>query len=205
GVLEWAGDGWLRGTLPNIASGEELKVEVSYVEWLSPRPHGEGQLVQYRYPLVGDGEAPLIGDFVARIDASASAPTAVAAGYGASSEAGVVSVHRSDFRPLADLVVDVESNRSQNRARLYVAAPDWQDPDAGSAVMLRAELPPADVKDGVTLAIVMDTSGSIEPALLDAERALVEALLAGLGARDRVVVLAADQSARPLGPPELGA
>ncbi|HYQ15227.1 MAG TPA: VIT domain-containing protein, partial [Polyangiaceae bacterium] len=59
GVLEWAGDGWLRGNVTGIASGEELKVEVSYVEWLSPRAHGAGQLVQYRYPLVGDGEAPL--------------------------------------------------------------------------------------------------------------------------------------------------
>ncbi len=204
GVLEWAGDGWLRGTLPGIASGEELKVEVQYVEWLSPRKQGENLLVQYRYPLVGDGEAPLIGDFVARIDARASAPTAVAAGYGASSEGGIVTVHRSDFRPSADLVVDIETRRNQDRARLYVAPATWEDPDAGSAVMLRAELPPADVKDGVTLAIVMDTSGSIEPALLDAERALVEALLAGLGARDRVVVLAADQSSRPVGPAELG-
>jgi tetratricopeptide (TPR) repeat protein len=205
GVLEWAGDGWLRGSLNNIASGEELKVEVSYAEWLSPRRQGDGDRVQYRYPLVGDGEPPLIGDFVARIDASASAPTAVAAGYGAASEGGVITVHRSDFRPSADLVVDVEMNRSQNRARLYVAQPDRQDPEAGAAVMLRAELPPADVKDGVTLAIVMDTSGSIEPALLDAERGLVEALLSGLGARDSVVVLAADQSARPLGPASLGA
>lgn len=204
GVLEWAGDGWLRGTLPSIASGEELKVQVQYVEWLSPRKQGEGELVQYRYPLVGDGEAPLIGDFVARIDASASAPTAVAAGYGATSENGVVTVHRSDFRPAADLVVDVETHRSQNRARLYVAQPNWEDPEAGSAVMLRAELPAADANDGVTLAIVIDTSGSIEPALLDAERASVEALLAGLGARDRAVVLSADQSSRPVGPEQLG-
>jgi tetratricopeptide (TPR) repeat protein len=204
GVLEWAGDGWLRAALPSIASGEELKVEVSYVEWLSPRPHGAGQLVQYRYPLVGDGEAPLIGDFLARIDASPSAPTAVAAGYGATSHAGIVTVHRSDFRPSADLVVDVESRRGPERARLYVAAPDAQDPEAGSAVMLRSELPPADVNDGVTLAVVMDTSGSIEPALLDAERAAIEALLEGLGARDRLVVLAADQGTRAVGPAALG-
>jgi von Willebrand factor type A domain/Vault protein inter-alpha-trypsin domain len=204
GVLEWAGDGWLRGTLPGIASGEELKVEVKYVEWLSPRRHGEGELVQYRYPLVGDGEAPLIGDFVARIDASPSAPTGVAAGYGATSDSGIVTVHRSDFRPSADLVVDIESHRSQNRARLYVAPPAWGNQEAGSAVMLRAELPPADVNDGVTLAIVMDTSGSIEPALLDAERALVDALLSGLGARDRAVVLSADQGTRPVGPEKLG-
>ena len=65
---------------------------------------GDGQLVQYRYPLVGDGEAPLIGEFLARIDASPSGPSAMAAGYGASSENGIVTVHRSDFRPAADLV-----------------------------------------------------------------------------------------------------
>ncbi len=204
GVLEWAGDGWLRGSLPGIAAGEELKVEVKYAEWLSPRKLGDGQMVQYRYPLVGDGEAPLIGEFLARIDAGPSAPTAVAAGYGASSDGGVVTVRRSDFRPAADLVVDVQTHRSQNRARLYLAPPSPEDPEAGSAVLLRTELPPAELTDGVTLALVMDTSGSIEPALLDAERALVEALLSGLGARDRVVVLSADQTARAVGPDRLG-
>lgn len=204
GVLEWAGDGWLRAALPGIASGEELKIEVSYVEWLSPRPSGSGQLVQYRYPLVGDGEPPLIGDFVANIDASPSAPTAVVAGYGASSEGGVVTVHRSDFRPSADLVVEVETRRAQDRARFYVAPPDPRNPEAGAAVMLRTELPAAGATDGVTLALVLDTSGSIEPALLDAERAAVEALLEGLGPRDRVVVLAADQGTRAVGPETLG-
>ncbi len=204
GVLEWAGDGWLRGTLPSITPGEELKVLVRYAEWLSPRKVGDGQLVQYRYPLVGDGEAPLIGEFLARIDAGPSAPTAVAAGYGATSDSGVVTVRRSDFRPAADLVVDVKTQRSQNRARLYVAPPAPEDPEAGSAVLLRAELPPAELTDGVTLAIVIDSSGSIEPALLDAERALVNALLAGLGARDRVIVLAADQTSRAIGPDKLG-
>jgi hypothetical protein len=204
GILEWAGDGWLRGTLPSIAAGEELKVEVQYVEWLSPRRQGEGQLVQYRYPLVGDGEAPLIGEFLARVDATPSAPIAVAAGYGATSDAGVVTVRRSDFRPAADLVVDVQTRRTLNRARLYVAPPSEAEPEAGSAVMLRTELPPADAQDGVTLAIVLDTSGSIEPALLDAERALVEALLEGLGPRDRALVISADQSTRPVGPDKMG-
>jgi Mg-chelatase subunit ChlD len=204
GALEWAGDGWLRCSLPDIAAGEELEVKVQYVEWLSPRRSGQGQLVQYRYPLAGDGEAPLIGEFLARIDAGPSAPTAVAAGYGASSEGGVVTVRRSDFRPAADLVVDVQSRRSHDRARLYLAPPSPQNPDAGSTVLLRTELPPAELTEGVTLVLIMDTSGSIEPALLDAERALVEALLAGLGARDRVLVLSADQTTRAVGPDRLG-
>jgi tetratricopeptide (TPR) repeat protein len=204
GALEWAGDGWLRCSLPDIAAGEELEVKVQYVEWLSPRRSGQGQLVQYRYPLAGDGEAPLIGEFLARIDASPSAPTAVAAGYGARSEGGVVTVRRSDFRPAADLVVEVQSQRTHDRARLYLAPPSQQDPSAGAAVLLRTELPAAAPTDGVTLALVMDTSGSIEPALLDAERALVEGLLAGLGARDRVLVLSADQTTRAVGPDKLG-
>lgn len=204
GVLEWAGDGWLRGSLPDIAAGEELKVRIEYAEWLSPRRAGQGQRVQYRYPLVGDGEPPLIGEFLARIDARPSGPTAVAAGYGASSVDGVVTVRRSDFRPAADLVVDVESQRSHDRARLYLAPPSPEDPESGSTVLLRTELPPAEQTDGVTLALVVDTSGSIEPALLDAERALVEALLAGLGARDRVIVLSADQTTRAVGPDRIG-
>ena len=204
GVLEWAGDGWLRGSLPSIAPGDELKVELTYSEWLSPRRHGERQLVQYRYPLVGDGEPPLIGELSARIDASSASPVAVAASHDATSNSGVVTVQRSNFRPSADLVVDVETRREHDRARLYVAPAPQDAPDEGSTVMLRTELPPAQLTDGVTLAIVVDTSGSIEPALLDAERALVEALLSGLGARDRVVVLAADQTARPVGPESLG-
>ena len=52
----------------------------------------------------------------------------------------------------------------------------------------------------MTLAIVLDTSWSMAPALLDAERALVESLIAGLGARDRVAVLSADQHVHSVGP-----
>jgi len=70
--------------------------------------------------------------------------------------------------------------------------------------MLRTELPRAEPSDGVTLALVVDTSGSTDAAMLDAERALVEAVLGGLGANDRAVVLAADQGVRALGPATLG-
>src|SRR6185295_11259280 len=58
----------------------------------------------------------------------------------------------------------------------------------------------APTAEGVTLALVLDTSASIEPALLDAERSLVEAVLQGLGQRDRAVVLAADQTVHLVGP-----
>ena len=205
GVLEWAGDGWLRGTLPSIAAGEELKVEVQYAEWLSPRKHGDGQLVQYRYPLVGDGEAPLIGDFVARIDASAVG----AHGRGGGLRRDERGRHRHRA-PLGLSPVRGSGGRRRDAVALKTARgctsprPRTIRKRARPSCCAPSCRPPT-LNDGVTLAIVVDTSGSIEPALLDAERALVEALLAGLGARDRAVVLSADQSSRARSvPTELG-
>jgi tetratricopeptide (TPR) repeat protein len=212
-ALEWAGEGWVRGHLPTIAAGEVVTVVVGYTEWLSPRPKGDGKnlVVEYRYPMVGDGAPPLVGEFSARVDVAPSTPVSLAAGLGARVDATAVELRRADFRPTADLVVDVEIEpwkvapeaRGVMPARLYAAPPSGDD-EAGSLVV-RAELTPrVAVPEGVTLALVLDASASTEPALLDAERALVEAVLAGLGPRDRVVVLAADQTARPVGPKAIG-
>ncbi|MFT3772003.1 MAG: VIT domain-containing protein [Minicystis sp.] len=212
-ALEWAGEGWVRGTIPMIAPGQVVTVIVGYAEWLSPRPRAEGKnlVVEYRYPMVGDAAPPLVGEFSARIDAGPSHPISLAAGLGARTDGAAVELRRPDFRPTADLVVDVEIEPwslgseapAAPLARLYTAPPRGDD-DAAT-VVVRTELTPAQAAPaGVTLALVMDTSASVEPALLDAERALVEAVLAGLGPRDRAVVLAADQAARFVGPQTIG-
>lgn len=215
-LLEWAGEGWVRGTVPRIAPGEAVSVTVTYVEWLTPRPRGDGKnvVVTYRYPLSGDAAPPLVGEFSARIDAQPARPVSLAAGLGARVDGEAVELRKPDFRPTADLVVDVEMAPQETGddapngpvARAFVAPPKGDD-DAGT-VLVRTELPyaisPSDAASGVTLALVLDTSGSIEPAQLDAERALVEAVIAALGPRDRVVVLAADQGARFVGPQTIG-
>jgi tetratricopeptide (TPR) repeat protein len=214
-VLEWAGEGWVRANVPNIAPGQAVTVIVGYAEWLSPRPRGDGKtlVVQYRYPMAGDAKPPLVGEFSARVDAGPSSPISMAAGLGARVAGQAVEVRRPDFRPTADLVVDVELEafKAKNAegsvaplARLYTA-PSTGDDDAGGTLLVRTEAPlSAGADDGVTLALVMDASASIEPALFDAERALVEAVLAGLGPRDRAVVLAADQTVRAVGPDAVG-
>jgi len=221
-MLEWAGEGWVRGTIPGIEPGDAVTVTVRYAEWLSPvRREGTDTLVvQYRYPLAADAAPPQIGEFSARIDASPSRPRSVGAGFGGASGAPglgpVVELRRPDFRPTADLVVEVELPPFEAAARMYLAPPAsglTVSDDAGATILVRTELPAgnkpaapagADGADGVTLALLLDTSGSVEPALLDAERALAGAIVAGLGARDRVVVLAADQEARPVGPASVG-
>ena len=201
-VLEWAGEGWVRGTIPSIASGATVKVIVEYTEWLSPRPKpGSSNLVvQYRYPMAADSAPPQIGDFYARVDAMGSAPISMAAGLGATVSGGVVELRRPDFKPTADLVVDVEIPAWTSPARLYLAPPQPDD-DAGATILVRTDAPGAGAgaPAGVTLALVLDTSQSIDPALFDAERALVTAIVGGLGAQDRFVVLSADQTARPIG------
>ena len=204
-VLEWAGEGWVRATVPNIASGQQVSVIVEYVEWLTPRPR-EGTkdvVVQYRYPMVGAAAAPLVSEFRARVDASRSKPLSVASGLGASVSAQSVIVTKHDFRPTADLVVDVEIPPVPAPARAYFA-PSFDGLDHGDAIVVRTEAPSPATRDralGVALAIVLDVSGSIEPALLDAEKSLCSRpCCKGLGARDRVVVLAADQTARAIGP-----
>ncbi len=212
-VLEWAGEGWVRGTVPAIAPGATVTVIVGYVEWLAPRPKAGSAsvVVQYRYPMASDAAPPLIGEFSARVDATPSAPISIGSGLGGNADGRVVELRRPDFRPTADLVVDVEitpwlAEKPDERtpARLYVSPPG-DDEYAGGALVVRADTPPAAKEaDGVTLALVLDVSASIDPALLDAERALAEAVLQGLGGKDRAVVLAADQTVHAVGPSAMG-
>jgi Flp pilus assembly protein TadD len=200
-ALEWAGEGWVRGHLPAIASGATVTVVIEYTEWLMPKPLGKNELVEYRYPLSGLGEPPLIGEFSAKVNVRGGA-LSVSASSGAIVEGKSVLVRRSDFRAAADLVVDVELPRFDQPARLYVA-PALDDP-RGDTVWLRTELPAAPADQGVTLSIVVDASASVDRALFGTARAVVAALLNALGPRDRAVLLAADQTAHPLGATEVG-
>lgn len=198
--LEWAGDGWVRGSLPSVEPGATVALLVEYSEWLTP---ADGRL-SYRYPMAAEGKRQVIGEFRARIDTSYANPVAIHAIQGATVDGATVEVTRADFRPSSDLVVELDlPPNALGEARGYVARPPRED-SGGSYLMVRTELPRAQAASGVTLALLLDTSQSIDPALLDAERALAEAVVEGLGAADRVIVLAADQGVRPVGPDAIG-
>lgn len=216
--LEWAGDGWVRGRLPHISAGSTITIELEFADWLEVTPRDAGRVsVRYRYPLVsggmaggsdggGRGGASTIGEFAATIDASDSAPLSLAAGLGANTEGQTVRLRRSDWSPSADLVVDAEFKAWESPARLYVAdAPSSEGSDAGSYVMVRTDLPEANPEEGVAVVLVLDVSASAHAAMLETSRSFVRALLQGLDARDRAVVLAADQTTHAVGPASLGA
>ena len=198
--LEWAGDGWLRGLVPGITAGATVTVVVRYFEWLSPI----GGRIAYRLPLAGDGIPPRIGEFFADIDMGGAQPSGLATGLGAVVHDSHVTLRRSDFVPTADLVVEAALPKQERIARAYVGHASADD-EEGDYLVARVEAPGAAADAGVTLSLVVDVSASMDPSMLDASRALVEALIQGLGEKDRLVVLAADQTSSPVGPAEMGA
>jgi tetratricopeptide (TPR) repeat protein len=202
-VLEWAGDGWVRGHVPQIASGSTMIVLVEYVEWLDVSHDASGTLTaEYRYPLAAGSEPPLIGEFSAKIETREANPRSVSASSGADVNGSVVRVRRPDYRPAADLVVDLAIPPWQSGARMYVASP--LEGEEFSTVTVRADLPDALPEAGATVALVLDVSGSTEPAELEVSKAFVKALLDALGERDQVVVLAIDQNVEAVGPNAIG-
>jgi len=189
--LEWAGGGWLRGMLPAVASGATVDLLVDYVEWL---PEREGRAT-YRFPLASDAPS-MVGELDARVRSTQSGASFVSASAGSTVTGSTVSLRLGDVRPTGDLVVETTpSVVHAGRARAYVALGDRrEDP----YVLVRTEVP-EEANPGIALALVVDTSLSAGVSSLETERAVVDALLEGLGSHDSLVVLAADQSVRPVG------
>jgi hypothetical protein len=191
--LEWAGGGWLRGTLPSIASGASVDLLVDWVEWLPER----GGHATYRFPMASEGDPPMIGELAADVTATQASTRWISTSAGATVSGSRVQLRRGDVRPAGDLVVEVAPSVVRpGAARAYVAPADrGEDP----YVLVRTEVPDA-ADTGIALALVVDTSFSAGASSLEAERAVVDAVLEGLGPRDSLVVLAADQIVRPVGP-----
>ena len=193
GRLEWAGGGWLRGTLPSIPSGGAVELQIDYVEWLAER----GGHATYRFPMATEGQAPMVGELSAHVTSSPTSARWISSSAGTTAAGQRIELHRGDVRPTGDLVVEVAPSVVRpGAARAYVApAGPGQDP----YVLVRTEVP-ENASAGITLALVVDTSFSVGAAGLETERAVVDAVLEGLGSHDALAVLAADQTVRAVGP-----
>lgn len=191
--LEWAGGGWLRGQVARIASGATVDLLIDYVEWLPER----GGHATYRFPMATDGNPPMIGELAAQVTAEETAGPLASVSSGTTVTGRRVDLQRGDVRPTGDLVVEVTPTVVRtSAARVYVAQADkGEDP----FVLVRTEVP--DTADtGIAMALVVDTSQSVGASSLETERAVVDAVLEGLGAKDSLVVLAANQTVRTVGP-----
>ena len=147
--------------------------------------------------MITEGEPPLVGDLSATVSVTGPRSPWVSASSGATVSGDRAELHRADVRPTGDLVVELApSIVRKGAARAYIA-PGGKGEDP--YVLFRTEVP--DIADsGIMLALVVDTSMSMGVASLETERAIVDAVLEGLGPSDSLLVLAADQTARALGP-----
>ena len=193
GRLEWAGSGQLRGALPSLGAGKTVDLLVDYAEWLPGRAGRE----TYRFPMTNEhaSSSSTIGDLSATVRSN-GATRWISSSAGTTLLGDSIELHRTDVRITGDLVVELSSSAVHaGAARVYV---EQGGKNEDPFVLVRTEVP--DLADqGVTLAVVVDTSMSIGASLLEAERAVVDALLDGLGSRDAIVVLAADQTVKRLG------
>lgn len=192
--LAFAGGGWLSGDLGGVPAGQTLDFELEYAEWLPTR----AGRAAYRFPMAADEKTGIVGELSVEVDATRTKTPFLTASAGSTVKDGTVHYRQADVRPTGDLVVELSPNVvRESAARAYVVNAQRANDDP--FVMIRTEVPERS-EASVTLAVVVDSSMSVGSAALETERAVVDAILEGLGPRDKLVVLAADQTLRPMGP-----
>jgi Ca-activated chloride channel family protein len=210
-LLAWDAPGSYRARIYPIGPGEVRRIAVRYAEWLHPTAEGGPRL--YRYPMGEGGRAPHVQELSFVADVSRAEVTSVRAGMGATVEPGRVELRRSDFRPRADLYIELAprepsqhayraSHRPPRRApgsRVIVGEADerdyWYLPLRLSDEVFRGE---GEAPRGLDLVIVADVSAGMDRAKLELGRGVVEAIARHLGPEDRVSIVSADLAIRAL-------
>ncbi|HUS66935.1 MAG TPA: VIT domain-containing protein [Kofleriaceae bacterium] len=208
-LLEWDAPGSYRARIYPIPAGATRRILIEYSEWITP--HGNDGERTWRYPMSGGADAPVIEELDVEVDATAGGARTMRAGLNARIVDGgkKVTLERTDFRPAADLVVDlVGGDRKAGEARGYrsphrllrklITGED--DYYLVRAMPLPAE--PATERAPVDWVILTDVSAATDATHLQLARTTVEALLRHLDDKDRVAVLGADLEVRQPGAPK---
>ncbi|MEZ4390762.1 MAG: VWA domain-containing protein [Polyangiales bacterium] len=194
-ALHVDGDGGLRASLGILAPGETVGARITFAQWLTR----DGATRRYSLPL-GDAQSPeIIGEFSFDMDLEGAAASEVRLPAGARLANGHVQLRRSDWRPRADLSVELVDLARFDRAVARAWLPAYSPRGARRVTMLDVALP-ATPAVGTDFAVVVDESAATSPASLEVARAAVDALLRQLGSNDRVALLLGDLGARPAEP-----
>lgn len=223
-LLTWQAPGEYEARLYPIAPGATRRVVVRYSEWL-PRAGEKADRRLYVYPMAFEGSeesAPYIEDLSIEVDVSKAswpdgkkprAPVTIKAGADATRVGDVIVVREHDFVPRSDFalelydagVSDIKAVRAKHLPDLVALgaeeAKDARRKGDGEADYLLVPVRSSDApkrEEGLDLVIVVDTSAATDKAMLRMARATTRALLAHLGDKDRVLVLAGDDRLRPV-------
>ncbi len=199
-LLRGAG-GELFARLDPLASGQTVRCEIRYVEWL----HHDGGWRTYTYPMGDPVQAPFVGEFSLDLQTSSAAFRAFRAPQGAQIEIGRVRYARSDFRPRGDFQIEMLDSAPPATPSARMWQPPWQPNESESYALFDLTLPPADDL-GTDLIVVLDDSAAMNTGMLSVAAAAVDAMLHLLGPNDRIALMFGDLRARPAtgSPGELG-
>ncbi len=202
-VLTYQAPGRLRARVYPVNAGATVRVRLRYTEWLQR----QGDRRTYVYPMGDGGEPPLLSEFTLEVKVSDAATGAFRAGMGASVEGSRVVLRRSDFRPRADFYLDLIDSATgsqryeltSGKAYLVDAPPGDSRDDAPfvhfdlplEAIETSSEQPP------LSLVLLVDMSGGIEPENIELSGAVVESVLRQLSDQDEVLLRIADLTVHP--------
>jgi Ca-activated chloride channel family protein len=214
-LLEWDAPGSYRARIYPIAPGESRRIAIRYAEWLTPAREG-GPLL-YRYPMSGGGGgagAPRIGELAFVAELTGAGASRVRAGMGATVENGRVELRRSDFRPRADLWLELFADDTTLHGYHAPHSPPERAPNSRVIVgeaderdyfYLPLRLPerlfggaPSATSAPLDVVVVADVSAGTDRSRLELGRAVVESIAGHLGESDRLSVVGADLRLRPL-------
>ncbi len=199
-ILSWSGDDRYVARLFPIDAGATRRVVLSYTEWLVRR----GDVRTYVYPMGGDERPPTIGELAIDVDLSAARMTHLSSGMGARADGSFVRLRKSDFRPRSDFYLDLVGDgreAKKDKRPMGIRASGAGGPAIGGDedyLLVRLPVDRPAPAEGVDLIVLYDDSAATEGGELELGRAVIEAILQGLSAKDRVAVLAADLGAHPL-------
>ncbi len=215
-LLAWESPGVYSARLYPIFKGAQRRVVTRYAQWLD-RQGERGERRLYVYPMAAEGaknSLPRIEEMTVKIDVSRAGARTIRTGMGGVRRGDEIIVQAFDFVPRADLAVELFDEGGTELAgfRAPHALPDAEIPEGRDQEFAReVEKAESDYvaiplrvpeskqeKDGIDLAIVIDTSAATEPSALSIGRSLVEALLSHLGPKDRAVLFAGDSALRPV-------
>lgn len=220
-LLEWDAPGVYRARLYPIAPGETRRVVVRYVEWLA-RTGQKGERRHYVYPMAAEGSEgslPHVEELRVEIDLAKAGAKTVRSGMAGTRVDDRIVVRAHDFVPRADFSLELfDDGVSAQRAFIAPHTPDLDvlpPEDRGDAakrakgeadyflVPLRAT-EETQAPRGLDLVVVVDTSAGTDASSLALARSATAALLAHLGADDRVAVFTGDTALAPVGADALG-
>ena len=181
-------DGTVRAFLGQLAPGQELRVSVTWTQWLTR----DGGRRSYVAAASSASDPALIGEYSVDVDVSHAGALTVAIPEGARLVDGHVRLRRSDYRPRGETAIELgDAPPATPSARAWNSTHQ-----AVSALAIDLTLP-TQALDGSDIIVVVDDSAGTERSALEMARAAVDAMLRQLGSADRVALWFGDLRGRP--------